>query len=333
MACWPETGQWAEATPVSGGHIHHSLRLSTDNGLYFLQKLNERVFRDHSILEENLNNLEGAKLDESSLKMPLPVRSINGQLFERDQTGDLWRLFPWLEGVSDLQNHYAQAVGRVASRFGEWAGAVNQLDVYNFQSPLPGFHHLPSIWEAFYHAWDQAGGDRKHLAAETSARLAEGVEALDLFDQLTAGMPERIIHGDPKPDNQLQLTDSDAIAILDLDTVMPGYLWMETGDMVRSMAVKSAEDDPDLQKAGIDPEKAGSVLKSYAQAVSDWATEAELASLRYGPLCIILEQALRFLTDYLKGDQYYHTEYSDHNFVRAQNQLLVWESYADWVGF
>ncbi len=38
---------------------------------------------------------------------------------------------------------------------------------------------------------------------------------------------------------------------------------------------------------------------------------------------ITLEQAMRFMTDYLNGDVYYKTAYPEHNLVRARNQIAL----------
>lgn len=40
----------------------------------------------------------------------------------------------------------------------------------------------------------------------------------------------------------------------------------------------------------------------------------------------------RFLTDYLNGDIYYKTKYSEHNFDRAKNQFKLIQSFDDKMG-
>lgn len=333
MESWPQTGQWLSAGSISGGHIHHSYKLITENGSFFLQKINESVFADPVVLEENLRVLSSVNLDSTRIRMPIPYPTKRGNLFRRTIDDGVWRLSPWIEGRALSHNPDTKTIKEAVSAIAEWAKEVNQISYSAIQPPLPNFHQLPSIWNAFCRAWDGADGDRKHRASETCSRLAEGAAVLDVYNRLTTGLPLRIIHGDPKPDNFLIDLGPQSVAIVDLDTVMPGYLWMEIGDMVRSMGIKTPEDDDNLSEAGIYPEKVVAILETYSRATSSWASAEELGSFQYGPLCIIFEQALRFLTDYLQGDRYYSVNYPEHNFVRAQNQLIVWESYAEWLGW
>ena len=52
-------------------------------------------------------------------------------------------------------------------------------------------------------------------------------------------------------------------------------------------------------------------------------TDKEIRSLPAGAKTITLEQAIRFLTDYLENDIYYKTDYEEHNLVRTRTQIKL----------
>jgi N-acetylhexosamine 1-kinase len=133
-----------------------------------------------------------------------------------------------------------------------------------------------------------------------------------------------VTHNDTKLSNiLLDETTEDAVCIIDLDTVMPGSSLYDFGDSIRTGAASAAEDEPDLDKVHFLPEMFKAYAKGFIKGTGGALTEKELSMLPDGGYIITLEQAIRFLGDYLDGDTYYHTDYPDHNLVRARTQLKL----------
>ena len=136
-------------------------------------------------------------------------------------------------------------------------------------------------------------------------------------------LPLRVTHNDTKLNNVLLDSDTrKALCVLDLDTVMPGLSLYDYGDSIRFGASTAAEDEPDLGKVGIDLDLYRTYTEGYMRACPSM-TEAEIRMLPWGARIITLELGVRFLTDYLEGDQYFKTAYPEHNLVRARTQLRL----------
>ena len=154
-------------------------------------------------------------------------------------------------------------------------------------------------------------------------------QAKPIFDQISSlkssgTLPLRVTHNDTKAGNVLLDSASGrALAVIDLDTVMPGTILSDFGDMVRTFVPDRYEDDPDTENLTLRMEILEALTEGFLSQTADFLTAAEREYLMLGASWIVGEQALRFLTDYLAGDPYYKTNYPEHNLVRARNQISV----------
>ena len=120
-----------------------------------------------------------------------------------------------------------------------------------------------------------------------------------------------------------------ALAICDLDTIMPGYFLSDLGDMIRTYTSSEDEESVLWQKIEVSEEMLKALLQGYLEKMGIHLSPAEKSDLRYSGLFIIYMQALRFLTDYLEGDRYYPVQHAEHNFNRAKNQICLLKSYEE----
>jgi len=144
-------------------------------------------------------------------------------------------------------------------------------------------------------------------------------------------LPLRVTHNDTKLNNVLlDRQTRKFLCVLDLDTVMPGLSLYDYGDSIRFGAATAEEDEWDLSKMTLDLEKFEIYTKGYLEACPT-LTDKEVEMMPMGALIMTLEVGLRFLTDYIDGDNYFKTAYSDHNLVRARTQLkLVADMQCKW---
>jgi thiamine kinase-like enzyme len=135
-------------------------------------------------------------------------------------------------------------------------------------------------------------------------------------------LPLRVTHNDTKAGNVLfDINSHKALAVIDLDTVMPGTILSDFGDMVRTFAPDKGEDNPTA--VSLRQEVVTALLEGFLSETGDWLSSAERKHLMLGAAWITGEQALRFLTDWLAGDVYYKIQYPEHNLIRARNQLAL----------
>ena len=104
---------------------------------------------------------------------------------------------------------------------------------------------------------------------------------------------------------------------------MPGSVLADFGDSIRFGASSAAEDETDLDKVYVRLEMFDAFAKGFIEGLDHSLTEEEIRSLPMGAYILTLETGIRFLTDYLNGDTYFRTSYSQHNIDRARNQFKL----------
>ena len=138
-------------------------------------------------------------------------------------------------------------------------------------------------------------------------------------------LPLRITHNDTKFNNVLLDENDQAKCVIDLDTVMPGYVAYDFGDAIRSIVNTAAEDEKDLSKITINLSLFEAYTRGYLEEAIDFLTDTEISSLADGVLLLPYSQTVRFLTDYIDGDKYYKIDFPEHNMQRTLAQLQLFK--------
>jgi aminoglycoside phosphotransferase (APT) family kinase protein len=250
-----------------------------------------------------------------------------GEPYHRDAAGGCWRLYRFIEGTRVCEAvetpQQAEFVGRA---FGAFQFLLTDFAGPRLHETIPGFHNTPSRYEALDRAV-QTDSCNRAAAARAEIDLADRYRPLAgvLLDLHQAGeIPERIAHNDAKISNVLlDETTGEALCVVDLDTVMPGLALHDFGDMVRSMTTTAAEDETDLAKVEVEMPLFEGLARGYLTAAGEFLNPIEREHLVVSGKLITLEQAVRFLTDYLVGDRYYKTHRPNHNLDRARTQFKL----------
>ena len=139
-------------------------------------------------------------------------------------------------------------------------------------------------------------------------------------------------HNDTKLNNVLlDPVTGEGVCVIDLDTVMPGLSINDFGDSIRFGANHCAEDEQDLSKMYLDLEMFAAYTKGFLEGAGGSLTDAEVAYMPWGARLMTLECGIRFLTDYLLGDTYFHTQRPGQNLDRCRTQFkLVEDMEAHW---
>jgi hypothetical protein len=133
-----------------------------------------------------------------------------------------------------------------------------------------------------------------------------------------------VTHNDTKLNNVLMdERTGEGMCVIDLDTVMPGLVAHDFGDMVRTMTCPAAEDEQDLSLVAMNFELFEAVLRGYLAGSRDFLTSDECESLIAGAKVIVFEQGIRFLTDFLNGDLYYKVTRPGQNLDRCRTQFRL----------
>lgn len=339
-------GRFALAGPIiwveelKGGHINDSYRVIArqKDGReipYLLQHMNSRVFPDPVRVMENIayvtRHLEIQRRAGHTKRQTLTlVPTTAGGAWMEDAARTCWRMYAFISGmrVQDVAER-PKEVGEAAGAFGEFLRLLSGYDGPELHDTIPGFHDTAARFRQLDAALDaDALGRARNAPDEIRELRAQRALADVLPPHLASGaVPRRIVHNDAKLSNVL-LDEETGVAccVVDLDTVMPGSLLHDFGDMVRSMTSPTAEDDADLGRVGVRIELFEAVAKGFLAETAALLTPTERGLLVFAGRLITLEQALRFMTDYLEGDRYYHDTRGDQNLRRARAQLQLYVS-------
>ena len=144
---------------------------------------------------------------------------------------------------------------------------------------------------------------------------------------LEAGLPERVTHNDTKFNNvMLDTRTGEGICVIDLDTVMPGLVLYDFGDMVRTTTCTAKEDERDLAKIEMQFPLFQALTRGFVASTAGFLTPSERQRLAFSGRLITFEIGLRFLTDYLEGDTYFKVHRPGHNLERCRTQFKLIQS-------
>ncbi len=312
------------------GHINDTFLVESREGKFVLQRVNNKIFNT-TVLIRNLSFLFKALIDyesKSGKKLtPTILKNNNGEFHTLDEDGAAWRLMEFFPGCTTYTISPNEKISYSAARaVGEFQLFLNTLPTKKFGETITGFHDTPGRLETFLKTVSSAPATLKKQAAteiyfvEKNQNIAHKLKQLPDTDML----PLRVTHNDTKLDNILFTGDGRPL-IIDIDTIMPGYVMYDFGDMARTFTSPAKEDEQDASKPRLRIKHFEALTKGYFEPIESVLTEVEKQYLLPGAKAIIYEQTLRFLNDFLLGNVYYKTAYPEHNLVRARTQIRLLE--------
>jgi len=336
------SGAVVSALPYGSGHINDTYKVEVVPGVtparYVLQRINHHVFRRPDELMANvervcahaLGRLEAsgaADADRRTLRL-IPTRA--GHAWHVDATGNRWRCYRFIEGATghDVVRSPEQAYA-AAKAFGAFQSLLADLPGSRLHETIPDFHHTPIRFARFREVLATDSHGRAAAAVpEIAFALARAHEVSVIVDGLRDGsIPERVTHNDTKLNNVL-LDDitQEGVCVIDLDTVMPGSVLYDFGDLVRTSTSPAAEDETDLSRVRMQLPMFEALVKGYLESTAGFLTPREKGLLPFAGKLITFEIGLRFLTDWLEGDAYFKVKRPTHNLDRARAQFRLVES-------
>ncbi|MDD8013842.1 MAG: aminoglycoside phosphotransferase family protein [Acidobacteriota bacterium] len=319
--------------PYGSGHIHETYRVRTrgrsDPGC-ILQRINTRVFPDVPRLMENIVRVTAHLRDKAPCNRPVltVVPADDGRPFHRDGAGGFWRCFRFIghrePGERFRGGRLAAEAGR---RFGHFITQMADLPGPPLHETIRGFHDVDFHLGRFGDLLHADPAKRREGAATEIEFVRARAAGMRLIHDLgRAGrIPLRITHNDTKFNNILFDERGRGLCIIDLDTVMPGYVHYDFGDAIRSAANCACEDERALRKVGIDMRVFEEFTKGYLGELRGRLTAEETAHLAFAARLMTYMVGLRFLNDYLDGDRYFKTGRRGHNLQRARVHFRLLE--------
>ena len=333
-------GEFIDAKAYGSGHINDTLLVSyAKSGKrinYILRKINDFVFKEPKLIIENTSNVTNhirnklieLKVDDVNSKVLTLLESKNGNRFYVDGN-DYWCLYYFIQGaytVDHVDNN--QQAYEAARAYGKFQKYLSDFDTSKCNITIPDFHNLSN---RIINLKDIIKCDPKNRVKEITEEIERANNYMFLVEEYVnlqnKNLPIRITHNDTKINNiMLDEKTNEGKCVIDLDTVMPGIILNDFGDMVRTFTSSTPEDGKEFSKMKMRLSIFDSLVKGYLGELNDYLTEDERNNLVLGSKIIVYEQAVRFLTDYVAGDVYYKIEYDLHNLNRARNQFTLLSS-------
>jgi hypothetical protein len=322
--------------PFGEGHIHETYLVESENinPDYILQKINHYVFRNIPGMMDNieavtrhirqkLNELPGHNPDLESLTL---VYTKTGQAYFVDENDCFWRMYIFIPDTVSLQKIAEPVQAFEAGKaIGFFQAMLSDLET-NLVDTIPDFHNV----EFRIRQYDEA--KNADIANRVNRVPGDMLFAEKRFDRMKiyyGSLKEKAViratHNDTKVNNILFDRNNKAQCLIDLDTVMPGYVHFDYGDALRTMANTAPEDEKGLSKVQFDRKIYASFNRGYLQEAGDFLTAEEQELLPYAPVFLTFIIGLRFLTDHLNGDVYYRIHHPGHNLERARVQFKLVE--------
>jgi len=329
-------GDFLSAESYGTGHINDTFRVVFErSGVQrpmILQRINHNIFKNPVALMTNIERVtthvaaQVANQPDASRRALNLIRTLDGDPFHRDQEGNWWRMYQFVERARsyDAVETPRQAY-QAAFAFGQFQQHLATLPAPRLHDTIPDFHNTPKRFAALEAA---VASDAFNRAIEAAPEIAFALAHQPIAGVLlNANLPERVTHNDTKFNNVLLDDQTDeGLCVIDLDTVMPGLALYDFGDMVRTATSPAAEDERDLSRVIMRMPIFESLARGYFAAAGSFLTPAEKQSLALSGKLITYEIGLRFLTDYLAGDTYFKTHRPGQNLDRCRTQFRLVQS-------
>jgi hypothetical protein len=317
--------------PLGSGHINSTFLLESaaENEKYVLQKINSNVFKNPIIIAQNIGNTSDylSKIHPEYLFIH-QIKTKNGEdLAILD--GEYWRLSLFIpnsysiNSVSDPQMAF-----EAAKAFGLLTKNLDGMPLSGLQTSIPGFHDLSWRYQQFEEALNKGNSNRIEEVSEEIDFIKGHKHLVETYQNILNDKeyPTRMIHHDTKINNVLfDQNTHKSLCVCDLDTLMPGKIISDLGDMVRTYTCEVSEESVDFAKIKVRTEYFEALMVGYLNQMKPLLSSAEKENLFFAGPFMIYMQGLRFLTDYLNDDVYYPIKYPEHNLNRAKNQRILLE--------
>ncbi|MCC8074133.1 MAG: aminoglycoside phosphotransferase family protein [Clostridiales bacterium] len=332
-------GNLIDCCDFGSGHINTTYIVSYNNNgdidRYIVQMVNGNVFKNIDELMDNIFSVtsflrrvikeNGGNEKRETLNF---IKTSDGKKYYRDSDGDCYRSYRFVENSKSYDSvDSAELFQKSGEAFGKFQRYLSDFPAQTLYEIIPNFHN--TIWRyenEFLPSVENDIMDRAKLCqSEIEFVKKRKSDCSVLVDLINSGdLPLRVTHNDTKLNNVIfdEIT-GEAVCVIDLDTVMPGLALYDFGDSIRFGANTCCEDEPDTDKIKIDLDYFEAYARGFLSQAGRSLNKCEIDHLAFASKLMTLECGMRFLTDYLNGDTYFKTDYSEHNLVRARDQFAL----------
>lgn len=333
---FPEIKDVESIEPLNSGWINKTYRVKTSSEKtpdYILQRINHLIFTDIEMLQRNIEaatahirkKLEANGETDINRKVLRFLPTPEGKTYHFDGES-YWRVSEFITGSQTLEAVTPESSYLAGLNFGEFQAMLADIPE-ELGEIIPNFHNMEFRLQQL----------REAVADNKVGRLAEVQDIVDAIEADADKMcqaevlfregklPKHICHCDTKVSNMLFDEEGKVLCVIDLDTIMPSFIFSDFGDFLRTAANTGKEDEPELENVRFNMEIFKPFTKGYLESARSFLTPIEIEMLPFAAQLFPYMQAVRFLADYINGDTYYHIQFANHNLVRTKAQYKLYQ--------
>lgn len=330
-------GAVIDINPLGNGLINDTFKVTTEGTApdYVLQRVNDTVFPDVDMLMHNIESVTThirkklldageTDIDRKCLRF-IPCH--DDKYYHYSEDGRYWRMMVFIPNAKTYEAVTPEYSYHAGKAFGHFEDMLVDLPAKPGEV-IPNFHNMEFRMEQLREviSRDPAGRVGEKAVADLLSFINQDAEEMCKAERMyRAGeLPKRICHCDTKVNNMIFDESGHVLCVIDLDTVMPSFVFSDYGDFLRSASNTTAEDDPDLSHVQFNEEIFKAFTRGYLEG-AQFLTQVEITNLPYAVALFPFMQSVRFLWDYLSGDHYWKCNYPEHNLDRARNQMQLYQ--------
>lgn len=331
-------GNIESVKPLGNGLINSTYKVNTvgkETLDYVLQCINHNVFPDVDMLMNNIiavtDHIRKKLADQDDIErrclrfIPLKDNDKKYYLFDGNA---YWRVMVFIPDTITREDVSPEGSYAAGEAFGDFQSMLADIPV-ELGETIKDFHNMEFRLQQLHDAVKENKAGRLGVVKDLLDEIESHAEKMTFAEQLhrEGNLPKRICHCDTKVNNMLFDANTGLpLCVIDLDTVMPSFIFSDFGDFLRYAANASAEDEPDLSKVYFRMDIFEAFTKGYLKAGKAFLTKTEIENLPLAAELFPYMQAVRFFADYLNGDTYFKTKYPEHNLVRTKAQFKLFLS-------
>lgn len=325
-----------DVKPLGEGLINDTFKVyvnDCETPKYVLQRINNAIFQDVDLLQDNIekvtNHIRKKLIEKNETDLDRKVlnfiKTKDDKRFYFDGE-KYWRLMVFISDSYTYQAVTPEYSYTAGLAFGEFQSMLSDIEEALGET-IPSFHNIELRLSQLREAVENDVAGRVKEVRYYLDEIEKRAEVMCRGEQLyrEGKLPKRICHCDTKVNNMLFDKDGNVLCVIDLDTVMPSFIFSDFGDFLRSAANTGAEDDKDLNNIDFNMEIFEAFTKGYLEGTKSFLLPIEKENLPYAAKLFPYMQTVRFLADYINGDTYYKIQYPEHNLVRTKAQWRLFE--------
>lgn len=318
---------------VEAGHINDTYFVYTSDKFgYVLQRINHIIFTDVSGLMHNMQKVTDHIIDIHNSKNICTdncvrvITTTDDKAYFIDTDGNYWRLNNLIADAHSYDKVECTTVALESGRiFGKFQNYLTEIDPNSLNITIENFLDLDTRWLDFQNAVKNNDIGRlenvQSLITEIQQMLPNIVNLEN--EAKVLNIPKRVTHNDTKINNVLFNKSNDDITVIDLDTIMPGFIHFDYSDAIRTVTNTGEEYEKDQSSIDMNFELFKAFTTGFITPIYNNLTDGEKQTLPKSTSLLAYLLCLRFMGDYINGDKYFKVKYPEHNLDRAKTQLAL----------